>query len=195
MGEKGEITKDRILKKATALFNKKGISDTSINDLLKVTGLTKGGLYFYFSGKRELTLAVLEKAAQEFSVFLDASLSGNSPGECIENFFQNVLEKHKKTKFVGGCIFGNTALEMSDKDKLVSALIISVFDQWKSKLKKTIKEAQKAGQVRKDLPAENLSNLIISTIEGGIMLSRLTKKEAPLKDCLDSLRKLLDLKT
>ncbi len=195
MGTKGNITRERIIKEATILFNKKGIGDTSISDIQAVTGLTKGSLYFYFSSKDELTIAVLKKARQDFLKFLDSSLKGKTPGECLDNFLREVLEKHRRTGFVGGCIFGNTALEMSDKDRRVSSLIKEIFDEWRDRLEKIVEDAQSAGQIRNDLPARNISNHIVTTIEGGIMLSRLEKKEDALRDCLDSLRSLLDLKT
>jgi TetR/AcrR family transcriptional repressor of nem operon len=46
--------------------------------------------------------------------FLSKALGGDNPGENIENFFRCALDKHLATGFVGGCIFGNAALEMSD---------------------------------------------------------------------------------
>jgi hypothetical protein len=44
------------------------------------------------------------------------------------------------------------------------------------------------------LPASALAELVVGTIEGGIMQSRLKKEEGPLNRAFDSLRVLLELK-
>ena len=90
MKSKGELTKEKILVEATRLVNQRGFEATSINDLVAATGLKKGCLYFHFSGKDELALAILEKAKSDFDEFLNFALAGTTPGECIDRFFQGV---------------------------------------------------------------------------------------------------------
>jgi TetR/AcrR family transcriptional repressor of nem operon len=194
MAPRGVVTKEKIIDEAIRLYNKQGIESTSINDLIAVTGLTKGSLYFHFQSKDELSFAALEKAKIRFLEFLDKALTGKTPGEGLENFFKRVVETHRSTGFVGGCLFGNAALEMSDKDRRMAALVGDVFGEWIKKIRNTVQAAQARGQVRDDLPADVLARHIVMTIEGGIMLARLEKSEKHLKDCLKSLRTLIALK-
>ena len=191
---KGDRTRERVLAAATRLFHERGYSATSINDVVAATGLKKGSLYFHFEGKDALALAILEKARADFLEFLDRSLSGGTPGESLRGFFQGVLEKQKRSGFVGGCIFGNTALEMGDRDPRFADLIREVFAEWAAKLKVVIKEAQAAGEVRGDLPAESLARLVVSTLEGCIMMARVEKDEKLFRRCLKSLEVLIGLK-
>ena len=113
---KGEMTKDKILAEAARLIHKKGFEATTINDLVKATGIKKGCLYFHFSGKDELSFAVLEKAKADFFAFLDSLLEGKTPGDRLNNLFKGLQDAQRDMDFSGGCIFGNTALEMGDKD-------------------------------------------------------------------------------
>jgi len=195
MQTKGELTKERVLEEATRLFHQKGFGATSINDVIEATGLKKGSLYFHFNGKDALAFAILEKAREEFLKFIDSSLGGQTPGKRLNNFFQGVLERNRSTGFVGGCIFGNMALEMSDKDRRFAAFTEQVFTEWVAKLERVIEEARASGQVRNDLSAKILARHIVSAIEGGIMLARLEKDEKLFKDCLNSIKKLIGLKT
>lgn len=194
MLSKGIATKERILDKAVRLVNERGIEATSINDLISATGMTKGSLYFHFPSKEALSLAVMERAEAEFLEFLDASLTGRSPAEKLESFFRRIVEKHKSTGFVGGCIFGNSALETSDTDRRMAAVVGKVFETWSSKIQDIVRDAQDRGQVRGDVSAGALARHMVMAIEGGIMLARLEKSEKPLKDCLRSLRTLIGLK-
>jgi len=194
MKTKGKITREKILEAARELFNTKGFGATTISDLVEATGMQKGSLYFHFSGKDAIAREVLEEAAKKFMGFLGQALGGDNPGASIDNFFRCALDKHLAAGFVGGCIFGNTALEMSDSDPEFAGIIDRVFDEWIARIATVISEAQRTGQIRTDILSESLAKHIIATIEGGIMMSRLKKDERPMRECLDTLRVTLDLR-
>jgi TetR/AcrR family transcriptional regulator, transcriptional repressor for nem operon len=47
-------TRDKILESARRLFNKKGFSEVSIDEVMENAGLTRGGFYRHFRDKDEL---------------------------------------------------------------------------------------------------------------------------------------------
>lgn len=194
MKTKGELTREKILEVARNLFNRKGFNATSINDLVAATGMQKGSLYFHFAGKDAIAREVLREATTEFMEFLSDTLGSDDPGKNIDDFFRSALDKHLTTGFVGGCIFGNTALEMSDSNPEFAEAIDRVFDEWIRRITVAVTGAQKNGQIRTDISSETIANLIVASIEGGIMMSRLKKDERPMKECLESLRITLDLR-
>lgn len=194
MKTKGELTREKIMEAARELFNAKGFNATTISDLVEATGMQKGSLYFHFSGKEAIAREVLDEATDEFMKFLDKALGGDNPGASIDNFFRCALDKHLAVGFVGGCIFGNTALEMSDADPEFAGAIDRVFDKWIDKIAGAVANAQQRGQIRTDIGSHALAKQIIATVEGGIMMSRLKKDERPMRECLDTLRITLDLR-
>ncbi len=187
MGE-GELTRERVLDEATKLVLEKGFGATSVNDLLAAAGIKKGTLYYHFPGKDALGLAVLERARTAFLASVDECLSATTPQRGLRRFFDFVLARHRSRGFVGGCLFGNTALEMSDASARYADCVSDLFQQWTSRIEAVILAGQRADQFRSDIPAEHLAQVIVSTIEGGIMMSRLQKQEGPLKRCLDCLQ-------
>lgn len=186
-----KTTRDRLLNETARLVEKQGFGPTSVNDVLQAVGIKKGTLYYHFPGKDELGLAVLERARDDFLAFLDSALDTPTPMEALERFFKAALQKHRKTGFVGGCLWGNTALEMSDSSPVYTAFVGKVFEEWICRIERVIHSGQQAGQIRTDLSAAELARLVVAGIEGGIMMSRLTKQDGPLRSCLDSLRVLL----
>ena len=164
---KGEVTRARVIETARWLVNKKGFSNTSINDIIRATGVKKGNLYFHFSSKEELGQAILEDAATEFFQFLSNSLQGDRPLDKLSAFFDSVLEKHRRKNFVGGCIFGNTALEMSDSNPGFSALIRGVFRQWVDVITNLLIEARQCGELDAGISPTLLAKQIVASIEGG----------------------------
>lgn len=196
MTRRGTNTRELILAKATELVTRQGFAATSIHDLLASTGVNRGSLYFHFPRKDDLGVAVLERTREEFIEFLESALVGKSPGASVERFFRAALKTHRDQGFVGGCLWGNTTLEMSDRDVDPRYLTVvrDMFARWKAMLVQVIADAQKTGEVRSDLSAKSLATHIIASIEGGIMLSRLEKSATPMATCLDSLRHALQLK-
>jgi TetR/AcrR family transcriptional repressor of nem operon len=193
MSTKGEITKERLICEAARVIREKGFTGTSVNDLMRATGVKKGSLYFHFQSKDDLGLAVLQRSRDKFMEFFESALTGGTPGRCLSNFFDAVVSHHRKSEFVGGCIFGNTALEMGDGDERFAKFVARVFSDMAGRLEEFIAAAQEAGEVRGDLPAATLAEHIVMTLEGGIMIARLKKDERPLVSCFDTLKLFLDL--
>jgi hypothetical protein len=52
----GEETRQEIIRKAAPIFNRKGYSDAALSDLMRATGLEKGGIYRHFESKQELAV-------------------------------------------------------------------------------------------------------------------------------------------
>ncbi len=193
MGSKGDISREKILQAAAGIFHRQGFATTTVEDLLRATGTTKGKLYFHFAGKEAICLEVLRREQALFLHFLDATLTGTTPGAGIDNFFRQALAKNRDRHFIGGCLFGNTALEASDTAPALATLVTEVFAAWVGKILVKVQQAQTLGEIRRDLPPAQLAELIVATVEGGIMQARLQKDEGPLARILDSLRALLEL--
>lgn len=50
--------KDKILQQSIALFEKKGFSETSIQDIVAALGVTKGTFYYYFTSKEQILMQI-----------------------------------------------------------------------------------------------------------------------------------------
>ncbi len=190
---KGEITRARLVRDAIELINQKGFDRTTINDIIQFTGVKKGNLYFHFSSKHTLGMAILDEIKSETAKFIAEGLKGATPLKKIDNYLNAVFLKHQKMKFIGGCLVGNTALEMGDSDPEFAAVITTIFSDWKRALAQIISQAQLAGELAVELNPEIMANHIIAVIEGGIMLSKVSKNGSNLKQALDSLRQVLGI--
>ena len=173
------------------LFTTQGFSNTSINTIIKATGVKKGNLYYHFASKEELGLAVLLDAQEEFNGFLSDSFQGENPIDKIINSCEMLLQLLQKQNFVGGCLFGNTALEMTDGNSTFGKIIQDVFDQWTTKIEQHLLEGQIDGSFKNDIPIPALATTVVATIEGGIMMSRVSKGQKGLADCVMILKAIL----
>lgn len=184
-------SKEKILLEAARLIHTQGIGATSISDLQEATGLTRSSLYFHFPNKHALCRQVLERAREWFRSMLDDTISPEKSMGGMPELFQAFLELNRENEYVGGCIFGNTALETSDSDESFAGLVEDVFDEWQEELEHALAAAQRRGEVRSDMEAGALATHIVATIEGAIMLARLKKEEEPFRACIEGLETFL----
>jgi TetR/AcrR family transcriptional repressor of nem operon len=188
MKRKGEITRENILQKSLNIFLNKGISATSISDIVSEVGIQKGSLYYFFPNKDNLALEALKKAKEDFSVFLSRSMKGKNPAEKLSNYFNAVLEFHRLRELKGGCIFGNSALEMSERNERIRNLLEEVFSLWQGKLVELLEKGKKVGYFKETIDPDKVSWKIISEIEGAIMLSRTFRDIKFMEDRLTELK-------
>jgi AcrR family transcriptional regulator len=59
-----EVSRGEILDAALACFSARGYHETSVDDIAERAGLSKGAIYWHFAGKRELFLALLDRAVE-----------------------------------------------------------------------------------------------------------------------------------
>src|SRR5499425_1671852 len=70
---KGEETRREIIRKAAPIFNQKGYEGAALSDLMKATGLQKGGIYRHFDSKQQLAAEAFDYA---WRVALDTRFAG-----------------------------------------------------------------------------------------------------------------------
>ena len=83
-----EQTFEKIVVTAARLFVEKGYEQTSVQDILDATGLSKGGLYHHFKSKEQILDAVMQRRIQYVNKRFQ-ELIRNTPGK-------NAKEKLKK---------------------------------------------------------------------------------------------------
>ena len=188
---KGEKTRDHILKTTRKILVAQGFHNTSISAVIEATGVKKGNLYYHFASKEELGLAVLEDAKDEFFSFLAKGLTGRDPVEKIINSCKAIFRQQEKNNFVGGCLFGNTALEMADSNHTFSQVIQEVFGRWIDLLATHLDEALEKGLLPPATQPRLLAKTVVATLEGGIMMSRVNKDTEELNDFLAAIAGLL----
>lgn len=193
MQSKGMLTKQSIIQRIIEHIHLNGFCQTSMNDIIAITGIKKGNLYFHFKNKEELILEALKEAHRQYQEYLATYTSKVSdPLQKIDAMLDAVLSYHKKRKFKGGCIFGNTALEMADKKQAYREFINNVFTQWIEWVETQLEAAVAEGKLSTNTPVQELSHHIIATLEGGILLSKVTKKPDDLVYAVKCIQKLIE---
>ncbi len=189
---KGEQTRNDIVRKSAPLFNQKGYEGTSLSDLMEATGLQKGGIYRHFSGKEEL-------ATEAFDYSWGKAVSGRLDGvaevpDCV-NRLKKMIDNFVELRaglVPGGCPLMNTAIEADDGNAALRARAKKALQNWTVRLSRITKEGIRKHQITHRVNPLELSQLIIGSLEGALLISRLQKSDEPLRAIKQHLSEYLE---
>jgi TetR/AcrR family transcriptional repressor of nem operon len=195
MGQKGERTRNRIVETARGLFHLKGYTNTSMDDIVKKSGVTKGNLYYYFSSKEALGSAVVEDLVSEWLLTGISFNEKSDPVRQIMAMFQRTEKGLEQMECRGGCLFGNLALEVSDLHDGLRQKLEDAFLRWEAQMQRLIELGRQRGILKPTMDSGTVASFILATFEGGILLSKVRKDvgifrkcSALVKDYLENLR-------
>ena len=186
---KGEQTKNHILERSAALFNRFGYNATSFGDIMTDTGLEKGGIYNHFASKEALMLEAFEYAVERLNRRYTAALEGQS--DALERL-NAVLAVFEATitdpPLRGGCPLLNAATESDDGLPALRARVRRAINGWLTVIVGIVERGQLDGQLRRDVEAASTASVIFSALEGAVMLSRLYRDPAHIRNVVAFLR-------
>jgi TetR/AcrR family transcriptional repressor of nem operon len=177
---KGEETRQEIIRKAAPIFNQQGYEGAALSDLMQATGLEKGGIYRHFESKQQLASEAFDYAWKKA---VDARLEGTQEishsVDCLKQIVRNFRDR--RTGLVpGGCPLLNTAIDSDDGNGQLRRKARRALNTWLGRLTRIAKEGQRRGEIRGQINTTKLATLIVSTLEGSLMLSRLQRSDKPL---------------
>jgi TetR/AcrR family transcriptional repressor of nem operon len=193
---KGAATRDQILNAATRLIHVQGYQSTSLDDVLRESGVGKGNFYYYFKSKEDLGYAIIDRTTRAFverslgPAFADTEAD---PIAQIHAFLDRVLDAQRQRNCVGGCVMGNLASELSDVHEGFRQRLAGIFDIWRTHLAEAVGRGQLRGRLRADVDASRVAQFLVAGVEGAILLSKVTKDITIMERCVAELKQHLTL--
>lgn len=177
---KGERTRQEIIRKAAPIFNQRGYDGAVLSDLMRATGLEKGGIYRHFSSKEALAAEAFDYAWKEtlHARIHDLDTISNTVDR-LKQLVANFVER--RGTIPGGCPLLNTAIDTDDGNSVLRERARKALRGWRSYLVSMINAGIKAREIRPRVDAKKLATLVISSLEGGIMVYRLERNDEALR--------------
>ncbi|MGF6831923.1 AcrR family transcriptional regulator [Paenarthrobacter sp. TE4293] len=173
MQQRAQDTRLSVIEGAARVFAEIGYGNASLADITKRAGVTKGALYFHFTSKRELALAVID----EQHAMVQAA------GSDIVASHRPALEK-----LIGLCrMFGQQLLDepivrggirLTFEASAFQADVSGPYQDWITTAQQLLAQAQAEGDVRSDLDPAAFARYLIASFTGVQMVSEvLTARE------------------
>jgi TetR/AcrR family transcriptional repressor of nem operon len=192
----GRSTRESIIAAATRLIHVHGYNKTSLDDVLRESGVGKGNFYYHFKSKEDLGYAILDKIVASFHertlepCFADPDAPPLSQIRC---FLDRLLELQREQNCIGGCVLGNLASELSDVHEGFRTRLATLFTAWQARLASVLEAARRRGELADGSEPEALARFIVASLEGAILLAKVSKDIRVMEQCVTELKRYLTL--
>lgn len=165
-------TRARIVQAAMELFWLKGYGSTSVADILSRSQVNSGSLYYFFPGKQDVLISVLEAYRDGIRpILLEPAWSGvDDPVERVFALLASYRRVLIETECTYGCPIGSLALELHEPDPPVRELLAANFTAWVAAVESCVRMAADRFPANTDFRA--LAELALNVMEGGVMQAR-----------------------
>lgn len=179
MTKPNETTRERLLSAAEKRVMSHGFAGTTIDDILKEAGLTKGAFFHYFKGKADLARTLIEWHAEKDMAMIqgladDAEAASEDPLEQMILFLKN-FEKHvseMEDDGSPGCIYAAYTYESMQFEPTVRDFVADTLKQWTSIYARKFQEILDRYKPAIAVTARQLAEMIVAIVEGGLVLQR-----------------------
>ncbi len=192
MTTKGQRTRRRIVERSAPVFNTRGYSGASMSDLVRETGMRKGGIYNHFGGKEELALEAFDYAVGIMGGRFGDALRGKEGA--VERLLAvvGVLGGLADDPPVaGGCPVLNTAVEADDAHPALKDRARGAMTGWLRLIGRITRDGVRSGELRSDTQPREVASVVAATLEGAVMLTKLCDDPAHMRRAVDHLERYL----
>src|SRR5271154_6630866 len=153
---RGLKTRRAILRKAVNIASLEGLEGLTIGKLATTLRISKSGLFAHFGSKEDLQCAVVEEAREIFVKKVVLPAYKFEGLRRLRALCGNWLGYAEKKVFPGGCFFSAASLEFDDRPGRVRDEIVECMKRWLGTLELAARDAQAAGEIRKNVNARHL---------------------------------------
>jgi AcrR family transcriptional regulator len=199
MSGKQEGTRERILSVAETIILQRGFSATSIDDILQNAAITKGGFFYHFNGKKELARALVERYLDEddrifAGLFAQADAQSDDPLQQVLLFLEQFADMMRTLQDTHpGCLVASFTYESQQLDADVHELVKQGVLIWRKLLLARLEKVAALYSARAPMSLTAVADMFTSSVEGGIILSRILQSNEPLADQIMLYRQYLQL--
>lgn len=178
MGEKATNTKNRIMATAEKIILQKGFAGTSIDEIIANSHITKGGFFYHFKGKNELALALLQRYLDADDVFFNDLLNrarnlSEDPLQQLLIFLKLLAEAMAELPDTHpGCLVAAFTYESQQFDDDVIQKNKEGILSWRKLFAEQLTVIEHRYKPVFETNVDDLADMLSSSMEGGIILSR-----------------------
>lgn len=193
MRTKAEITSQFILETVAPVFNKNGYSGTSMSDITKATGLTKGAIYGNFQNKEALAIEAfnynIRKVIGQIAAKINAQKTGYKKLRAIADFYRNY---YKFTVGFGGCPILNVGVDANNQNSALTKRVKSVITKLENQIADIIELGKKERDFKPELDSASYASRIFALIEGAIFMAVMMRKPSHMIDMMNHLDDMIE---
>ncbi|MGW3345966.1 TetR/AcrR family transcriptional regulator [Nonomuraea rubra] len=182
---RGAKTRARIVAAAADLMYVQGVGDTTLDDVLAASGVSKSQLYHHFDGKEPLVRAVIDHVGERVIERERDALGRVSTIAGLRRWRDALVQNNALRHGAYGCALGTLASEVSDQDDLGRQALSRLFSEWQGLLAGVLRRLQDKGTLPAEAPIDQLATGLMAALQGGYMLAQTARDVTPMATSID----------
>jgi TetR/AcrR family transcriptional repressor of nem operon len=180
MARPREFEPSEALNQAMQLFWQKGYQDTSMEDLVQATGVSRYGFYNEFGDKHDLFLKAIDHYANtNINITLSPLETTDASLPEIHAYFDNLSHTLNEGQEANGCLIGNTSMELAEPDEPLANLIDAHYTRMHAAFRNALQHAAQRGEIAADADVVGYADFLVGVANGYLACLRTTmSKEA-----------------
>jgi len=172
---------------AMEVFASCGYSNTSIDDVVKATGVSRYGLYGTFGNKRELFEQALDKYTEHMgkAAFMKL-LEPDSSIASIRDTYNDRIEQMCACEQQNGCLVIFTAMELAPQDKDIEIVLNGLLMRMSEAYCCGLQHARERGEIKQDLDLAQAGQFLTGAFFGMSVMARCGFAKESLQAFVDS---------
>jgi TetR/AcrR family transcriptional repressor of nem operon len=184
---KGRATRDRIVAAAAALMTSRGVAGTSTEDVRAAADVSASQIYHYFADKRSLTRAVIDYQTDTIVGMQETLLARLDDMDALRAWAELVVAFQRDRGYHGGCPLGTLASELSESDDGARADLAAGYLRWQKAIRTGLGAMADRGEFVPDTNIDRLATALLTTLQGGLLLTKTLRDPEPLETALDTM--------
>ncbi len=182
-----EFDPEQAIEGATQVFWRNGFADTSLEDIVSETGVSRYGLYGTFGNKKELLVAALRHYEQSMSDMLWGDLRKPDAGKQeILEFWHSIRRHAEDEGFCNGCLIVNVAAEVAPHEPEIAAEVQRIDDDHAAVFAAAIRNGQKSGEISLKIDADGAGRMLVALSHGLALMVRAGVKPTELGGAIEA---------
>jgi TetR/AcrR family transcriptional repressor of nem operon len=163
--DRGSETRRRILEVAAEAFAERGYVGTSLSDVLKASGVTKGGFYFHFPSKEALALAALRHKQEQWTgVVMAAVMRRPRAVEQLQAMVEALCDLHEQDRSCRA--ISRLCTELGDEHPELRPQLSTQLTTWMDMVAAVLRRGQDEGDIRPDVEPETAAEVAVESFIG-----------------------------
>lgn len=189
---KAELTTQYILETVAPIFNKNGYAATSMSDITKATGLTKGAIYGNFENKEALAISAfkftVKNIMKQIAKHLERSDSPLQKLFLISDFYKNYYEY---SKALGGCPVLNIGVDANNQNTKLLEKVRVVIEKIQDQVATLIENGIELGEISSEINAMHYAKRIDSMIQGAVFMTYTMDDAFYIEDTMEQIDQMI----
>jgi AcrR family transcriptional regulator len=181
---RGAATRARIVEAAADLIYAHGVEQTSLDEVMAASGVSKSQLYHYFADKNALVLEVIARQTERVLDAQHPQLEALGSLPALKAWRDAIVRLNRRTRGKG-CPLGSLASELANDSESARKRLAGSFAVWRDRIEQGLAKMRERGELAASADPRELALALLSAVEGGLLLAKTTQSSRPLEIALD----------